>query len=376
MVPGQVFPDEQERWRNEVASRLTSYKARRRRKVEGDYSMKLDFEAAEPVLSSNETAQLASAVAEQKVSREICDTNYYRRANAEVMGYGAANTAVAVAPAPLHDDLDADFDFLVRREEALEHDEERDPARVEPNTLAAMLETSEAPTAELDASAFAAAPGPAAIPPSNNLILFPRPTIEPPLAPPPTTRDELAERVFERPRILDVPEDNAPTIQGPLFADIHLDNDVEDSSPVATPTVRFEIPLQVAPVMQRAFAGACDWAIVLAASGVFFLLTWKSIETPLGKSGMALMAMVPIALWSIYQFLFHLYAAQTPGMEFAHLRLSDFHRDLPDWDKRRRRAFYATLSCLSVGFGFLWALVDEDTLCWHDRASHTYLTEE
>jgi hypothetical protein len=31
------------------------------------------------------------------------------------------------------------------------------------------------------------------------------------------------------------------------------------------------------------------------------------------------------------------------------------------------------MSALSLGVGFVWALVDEDTLGWHDRISGTYM---
>jgi uncharacterized RDD family membrane protein YckC len=135
--------------------------------------------------------------------------------------------------------------------------------------------------------------------------------------------------------------------------------------------------LQVAPMMQRAFAGACDWGIVTIASIVFFVLSWKSLDgLPSTKPGIAALLMIPVALWTVYQFLFHLFAGETPGMRLAHLRLCDCQREMPEWDLRKNRAIFATFSCLAVGVGYLWALVDEDTLCWHDRASHTYLTQE
>jgi len=31
------------------------------------------------------------------------------------------------------------------------------------------------------------------------------------------------------------------------------------------------------------------------------------------------------------------------------------------------------LSSLSLGMGLMWALVDVDGLCWHDRLSKTFL---
>jgi hypothetical protein len=26
-----------------------------------------------------------------------------------------------------------------------------------------------------------------------------------------------------------------------------------------------------------------------------------------------------------------------------------------------------------LGMGYLWCVLDEDALCWHDRVTHTYL---
>ena len=367
MAPEPYIPEEQERWRNEVASRVNSYKARRTRKGDGgDHSMRLDFETAPPV--SHEPSPLAHAVAEQKSSREVCDTQYYRRLNAEVMAQGAA-AALAAQEA-----YDPDFDFVLQKDPV---PQELDDTEATIQANVAGLWDPATPVEEVNVAEESVAPAVSVPQTTNNVILFPRPTVEPPLAPPPTTRDDLADRVFDRPRILDVPEDNVPMIQGPLFADIHLDSEVEEMAQAPAPREEFELPLQVAPMMQRAFAGACDWGIVGGASLVFFVLSWKSLgDLPSTKPGMAALAFIPVALWTIYQFLFHLYAGETPGMRFAHLRLCDFGRELPEWDLRRKRALYATFSCLAVGVGYLWALVDEDTLCWHDRASQTYLTQE
>lgn len=372
MAPEPYIPDEQERWRNEVASRISSYKAKKRRKMDGDFSMKLEFEALEtPAPPSASAAQLATAVAEQKSSHEVCDTNYYRRKNAEAIAYQAAAAAAAL------EDYDPDFDFVGRSEPVVPEPRIHDPLNAD-LILSPEPETEESLHAKLDAILAEPEIGPV-VPqsaPQNNVILFPRPTIEPPLAPLPPTRDELADRVFDRPRILDVPEDNVPTIEGPLFADIHLDAETDEMTAPAAAN-ELELPLQVAPMMQRAFAAGCDWGIVAAASLVFFVLCWKSMDgLPSSKPALAALLMIPLGLWAVYQFMFHLYAGETPGMRMAHLRLCDFQREMPEWELRKKRALYATFSCISVGVGYLWALVDEDTLCWHDRASRTYLTQE
>jgi uncharacterized RDD family membrane protein YckC len=361
------FQDEQERWRNEVASRINSYKAKHKRSIEGQYSMKLDFEARQSYSLPPETPSFVHSVPEQKNTREVCDTNYYRRVNAEAM-----SCVAAAAQARAAEEWDHDFDFTLK--EAAAPTETAEGSSAAAVTSALSPEATESLAPELDALF---APLPASSLAANNVILFPRPTVEPPLAPPPPTRDDLADRVFERPRILDVPEDNAPTIQQTLFADIHLDAEPEEMLAATRPDADFEIPLQVAPIVQRASAAACDWALVAVASLVFFVLSWKSLgDLPQTKAGAAALAIVPFVLWSVYQFLFHLYSGQTPGMQFFGLRLNDFHGEMPEWEQRKKRALYAVLSCASIGFGFLWALVDEDTLCWHDRASQTYLSRD
>ncbi len=67
-------------------------------------------------------------------------------------------------------------------------------------------------------------PTPPAVPVQGNLIVFPRALLEPPLLPQPS-RDELAEPMNRRPRILEVPEDIMPAVQGSLFPEIRLDAD-------------------------------------------------------------------------------------------------------------------------------------------------------
>ena len=48
--------------------------------------------------------------------------------------------------------------------------------------------------------------------------------------------------------------------------------------------------------------------------------------------------------------------------------------EIPGRSTRRWRALAMALSAVSLGLGFLWCLLDEDTLCWHDRITRTYLS--
>jgi len=34
------------------------------------------------------------------------------------------------------------------------------------------------------------------------------------------------------------------------------------------------------------------------------------------------------------------------------------------------------LSAVSLGLGYLWCLLDQDGLCWHDRITRTYVQSE
>jgi uncharacterized RDD family membrane protein YckC len=78
-------------------------------------------------------------------------------------------------------------------------------------------------------------------------------------------------------------------------------------------------------------------------------------------------------LWAVFEYVFLVYTGSTPGMRLTGLRLSDFDGSTPGRTTRRWRALAMALSAVSLGLGFLWCLLDEDTLCWHDRITRTYL---
>ena len=197
------------------------------------------------------------------------DTNYYRRLNAHALEH-SAEAAAAIRPtgeptgrdmgrwdmgaqhvtrqhAPREDsqaechpefeaasELPVDLDLHVPAsgDACLEryrlHDEE--PT----NCSAALLVTGLLETGPLDTAPADTAP-PDTAPPDTapaaarnafgaqgNLLAFPRPLLEPPLLAHPS-RDELADPVHLRPRILEVPEDIMPAMQGSLFPEIRLD---------------------------------------------------------------------------------------------------------------------------------------------------------
>jgi uncharacterized RDD family membrane protein YckC len=202
------------------------------------------------------------------------------------------------------------------------------------------------------------------------IIEFPRSLVFPEFVEP--DPNELAEPMLDKPRILDVPEavGSAP----PPLADIALQGEEEEEE---TAPPAFELPLRVAPLPQRFTAALIDVLIVAGATAVFAIIVAQSVtDFAWTKPLMGMAMLVPILFWAVFNYLFLVHGGATPGMVFTRIRLSAFTGHQAPRSLRRWRAFLMVLSCASMGFGFLWALFDQDTLCWHDRMTRTYLILE
>ncbi len=244
-----------------------------------------------------------------------------------------------------------------------------------PEPYRAMASTAEPPVGRI--SLDAAIPEPAkpvgrsyaaaspVVRPANvepKIIEFPKPVPPPlPILDVPIV-EELAEPVVEGPRILDAPE--APP-QAPPLGGITLE-------PPAETAPALELPLQVASVAARLTAAVLDGFFVILAAALFAGIAFKI------SSGMSARALVGVSLgvsavlWAVYHYVLITYAGSTPGMEMAQIRLSCFDGEAPSKPCRRGRALAMMLSAISFALGYLWCLFDEDTLCWHDRITHTY----
>ena len=107
---------------------------------------------------------------------------------------------------------------------------------------------------------------------------------------------------------------------------------------------------------------------------VFAAVAYKLLNHPALSKFLDLGVFVgAVVLWVTYQYLFLVHAGKTLGMMAARIRLRTFKGKAPTMRQRRYRALSMYLSSLSLGMGLLWAFVDVDGLCWHDRLSHTYL---
>jgi len=187
-------------------------------------------------------------------------------------------------------------------------------------------------------------------------------------SPPPPPSDQLAEPVIDRPRILEVPEVAPPP---PALGGITIE-------PAQRPELErrpgIDFPLQGASLTRRVFAGLVDGLIVVAASVLFGTIFWRiaAVRPPIPQI-LALAAGVPIVFWFAYQYLLIVYSGGTPGMRAARLELRQFNSNPARRSLRRWRVLASYLSAASLGMGYGWVFLDEDSLCWHDRITHTYL---
>lgn len=196
------------------------------------------------------------------------------------------------------------------------------------------------------------------------IIEFPRFAWAPPEPPP----DQLAEPVIDRPRILEVPEVAPPP---PALGGITM-----EAVQVADADKRsgIDIPLQSSRLARRISASAIDALIVIAASALFGVIFWKvaAFRPPLAQIA-ELAVGIPCLLWFAYQYLLIVYAGRTPGLLMAGLKLARFDGGAASRSLRRWRVLASYLSAASLGMGYFWVFLDEDTLCWHDRITHTHL---
>jgi hypothetical protein len=199
---------------------------------------------------------------------------------------------------------------------------------------------------------------------SAKIIEFPRFAWAPP-APPP---DQLAEPVMERPRILDVPEVAPPP---PALGGITIEP-AQRQENEKRPGI--DLPLRSASLARRVLASLVDWLIVAQASALFGFIFWKiaAVRPPVAQM-LGLAIGIPCLFWAAYQYLLMVYTGRTIGLFVARLELARFDGTATNRALRRWRVLASYLSAASLGMGYAWVLLDEDSLCWHDRITHTHI---
>jgi uncharacterized RDD family membrane protein YckC len=81
-----------------------------------------------------------------------------------------------------------------------------------------------------------------------------------------------------------------------------------------------------------------------------------------------------VLIGGFYGFVCVWGSGRTPGMRATGLTLIHFDGYPPDRISRWMRYLAACLSYSAGGLGLLWALVDEESLAWHDHISKTFPT--
>jgi uncharacterized RDD family membrane protein YckC len=181
---------------------------------------------------------------------------------------------------------------------------------------------------------------------------------------------ELADPIFDRPRIVEAPEilPPPPALGGMLMEPAQpelADRRAADFTALAGSASRG----------RRALASLVDAAIMaaaLTAVAAIFLRLNPNLNPVRGPLAIAL-GVAALVLWVVYEFLFVVYTGSTPGLRTAKLRLVRFDGSPLNRRLRRWRVLASFLSAFSAGLGYLWCVLDQDGLCWHDRITGTHV---
>jgi uncharacterized RDD family membrane protein YckC len=323
-------------WRQEVATRLNRYQARRKPRPPRYPSLRLRFEGEDSARAAN-----GDSAEPEVFPRRIANTSHQALAldGFEISADDSVENPVSTSLAS--------------------------PQAQPPEEIS--LFSGEAPQLFAPAKAHAATQATTQITAqiTAKIIEFPRSW-----TPPPAPFDELAEPVFDRdrPRILEAPE---VVPQPPALGGITIE---PASQPELEKRAGIDIPLQSARLGQRILAAAIDGVIIAAAGALFGFIFWKltAIRPPRIQI-LGIAAGVTSLFWAAYQYLLVVYSGTTPGLRLAHLELTRFDGNRASRRVRRWRVLASFLSAASLGMGYAWVFLDEDSLCWHDRITHTYL---
>ena len=319
-------------WRLQVSLQVRAHKVRKRRRLDPDAPL-LEFEEQDS-LAIEETSSVASRISMRRLDHHQLET-----AHASRVEPGAAESQ---SGRPGNDYTSGTVEQSPTSSE-VERTEYRSPAE-------AIVSRAPLP------------PFPRISSPVPKIIEFPRMQ---------TRQYELAEPVADQLRIFEAVEDVLPPPPSHLS---EIEIAPEEPAHIATD---FEVPIQTAPLEQRAYAAALDAVVMIGATGLFALCAKVFASSlPMTKPLLASGVVCLFLLLTIYYSLSLSFCRATPGMEASGLRVISFSGETPSRTLLHWRALATVLSCAALGMGFAWGLIDEDRLCWHDRITHTYLTSK
>jgi uncharacterized RDD family membrane protein YckC len=335
-------------WRKEIHAHVDRYRTRRGRRIEGAFTMRFPFPPTETVAAAAVGEAMPATTGEDVIA--CADV---------VMATEAVETLVVASDGPAEVAQEPEAAALEVSQLVASQPETKPPMTVEPEVASAttLVEPEPPPVSR---------PRPRS---KRKVIAFPRPLEGADVV------HRLADPVLpEQPRILDVPEELEAFAATP-----YLDGLQFGPSPHRAPasqTDHIELPFRAAALSQRVYAAFIDCALVGVATAAFGAVGYKMLPRLIVTKPLLLTAAtVPVLFWAIYQYLLTVYAGTTVGMRVAGIGLSTFKGARPKWHTRRTRVLALYFSAASMSMGLLWALVDVDKLCWHDRISRTYLAK-
>jgi uncharacterized RDD family membrane protein YckC len=206
-------------------------------------------------------------------------------------------------------------------------------------------------------------------------------------------QDRPASKVIPFDGIFDPPAQSRPKTVTRPTSRVARHTDADATEPSAQPSLEFLPPVAatrklstavdavidcdapVAAPMHRACAAAIDGSMILIAYGLFltvFHLMGGSF--PSSRPVMLVMVAAAVIIAMFYGFVWVCAGGQTPGMRALCLTLINFDGYPPDGTSRWLRYLGACLGYCAGGLGLLWALLDEESLAWHDHISKTFPT--
>src|SRR5258708_4371224 len=177
----------------------------------------------------------------------------------------------------------------------------------------------------------------------------------------------------ERPRARREP--SRPSVRGPIPGQQTLEFMAPAQPLNVEQETRIYCDAPVAIVPHRAMAAAVDIGIVTVALGFFIgIVELMCGEITVAKETIPLFLGIATVFTLLYKVLWAFADADSPGMRFARLRLVNFDGRRPNREQRVYRMAAGCLSVMAAGLGLMWALVDEESLTWHDHISKTFPT--
>jgi uncharacterized RDD family membrane protein YckC len=194
------------------------------------------------------------------------------------------------------------------------------------------------------------------------------------------TREEPPE-IFAPTRERNVRETRKPRSERFEFAtpDLDLAPNLGNASTVEPiPFVESLTNVDLCPAAslpERRVAAIVDVGLLFFTyGGMLALFTVLGGRVGLNKLDLTVAVATLGLFYAQYFALFTMFGGSTPGMMVQGLRVVSFKGETPTSRQLAWRSLGYLISAGSCFLGFVWAIWDDEHLCWQDRISHTYLT--